>query len=113
MQRIEAELRSLTPRLEGASVEVTGGFHRFPFENTPENRALFAYLTAVVEEFGMKAAGRLAGGSSDANLTSGVGTPTIDGMGAVGFGAHSIDEHVVLDLLPVRAAIATRLVTTR
>ena len=113
MERIEGELRSLTPVLPGATVEVTGGFHRFPFEDTPENQSLFGDLESVADEFGIAATGRLAGGSSDANLTSGVGTPTIDGMGAVGFGAHSIDEHIVLDSLPVRAAIATRLVTTR
>lgn len=113
MERIEAQLTSLKPVLKGATVEVTGGFHRFPFEDTPENQSLFGDLRAVCERFGIAATGRLAGGSSDANLTSGVGTPTIDGMGAVGFGAHSVDEHVVLDSLPVRAAIATRLVTTR
>ena len=115
MERIETELVALELEaiLPGAKVEVEGGFHRFPFENTPANQELFRSLQSVAAKFDLEAKGRLAGGSSDANLTSGVGTPTIDGMGAVGFGAHSIDEHIILESLPVRAAIATDLIISR
>ena len=50
------------------------------------------------------------GGGSDANFTAGVGTPTLDGLGAVGGGAHADDEHVVVDELPRRAALLAALI---
>jgi glutamate carboxypeptidase len=50
------------------------------------------------------------GGASDGNFTAGVGTPTLDGLGAVGGGAHAEDEHVVVDELPARTALLRALV---
>jgi glutamate carboxypeptidase len=50
------------------------------------------------------------GGASDGNLTAGVGTPTLDGLGAVGGGAHAEDEHVVVDMLRARTALLRRLI---
>jgi glutamate carboxypeptidase len=50
------------------------------------------------------------GGGSDGNLTAGVGTPTLDGLGAVGGGAHAEDEHVLVPELPPRAALVAALV---
>ncbi|MFC7761515.1 M20/M25/M40 family metallo-hydrolase [Catellatospora bangladeshensis] len=50
------------------------------------------------------------GGASDGNFTAGVGTPTLDGLGAVGGGAHADDEHVLIDALPGRTALLTALI---
>ncbi|MBK8835974.1 MAG: M20/M25/M40 family metallo-hydrolase [Anaerolineae bacterium] len=46
-----------------------------------------------------------SGGGSDASFTAGIGVPTMDGLGAVGDGAHALHEHVVVDSLPERAAV--------
>lgn len=69
-------------------------------------------LREAASEYGIDAKGGLGGGAGDANLTSAVGCPSIDSLGAVGFGAHSVDEHILIDELPVRAAIATRFITS-
>jgi glutamate carboxypeptidase len=50
------------------------------------------------------------GGASDGNFTAGVGTPTLDGLGAVGGGAHADDEHVLVDEVPRRTALVAALV---
>jgi glutamate carboxypeptidase len=52
------------------------------------------------------------GGASDGNYTAGVGTPTLDGLGAVGGGAHAEHEHVLVDSLPGRAALLAALIDT-
>jgi glutamate carboxypeptidase len=50
------------------------------------------------------------GGASDGNFTAGVGTPTLDGLGAVGGGAHADDEHVLVDALPGRTSLLGALI---
>jgi len=50
-----------------------------------------------------------AGGGSDGNLTAAVGAPTLDGLGAVGHGAHSQDEHIIVNAMPARAALLAAL----
>ncbi len=52
------------------------------------------------------------GGGSDGNFTGALGVPTLDGLGAVGNGAHSVDEHVVIRSLPERAALLAGLLAT-
>ena len=72
---------------------------------TAENRALFDRARVLASRLGtdVREAG-LVGGASDANFTSGL-APTLDGLGALGDGAHSADEHVVLAAMPGRAAL--------
>ncbi len=55
--------------------------------------------------FGDELGERLVGGGSDGNFTAALGVPTLDGLGAVGGGAHALDEHVVRSAIPVRAAL--------
>ena len=55
-------------------------------------------------------AGASVGGASDGNFTAGVGTPTLDGLGAVGGGAHADDEHVLVAELPRRTALLAALI---
>ena len=107
--RVDASMRGLRPRLEGATLEVTGGPNRPPLSAT-SSAALFARATAVAEELGqppLKCAA--VGGGSDGNFTAGIGTPTLDGLGAVGGGAHADDEHVLVAELPARAALIAAL----
>ena len=57
--------------------------------------------------------GRAVGGGSDGNFTAGIGVPTLDGLGAVGDGAHARHEHVVIDEMPARAQLVAALLRER
>ncbi len=102
--RIERQVLALTAVTPGTRIEVEGGIDRPPLEPTPGNRALFAAARRRAEELGIDLGEGTAGGASDGSLTSRL-TPTLDGLGAVGDGAHAAHEHVVLDRLPERAAL--------
>jgi len=109
--RVHAALVSLRPALDGARIEVTGGVNRPPLE-AAASRALFDRAARLAEGLGLQPLSAAAvGGGSDGNFTAGVGTPTLDGLGAVGGGAHAADENVVIAELPGRTALLTALVT--
>jgi glutamate carboxypeptidase len=109
-EKVDAAMRALWPVLRGARLEVTGGPNRPPLEAKASAR-LFARVTAHAAALGQPPPSRAAvGGGSDGNLTAGVGTPTLDGLGAVGGGAHAEDEHVLVPELPPRAALVAALV---
>ncbi len=109
MERIEGVLKALQPHDPRAGLEVTGAFHRPPFEAGMVSDALADALRRAGTAVGLELRGAPGGGGSDANLTAGVGTASVDGLGAVGAGAHGITEHVVIDSLAVRAALAAQL----
>lgn len=109
MERVEAVLRGLEPHLPRATLEVTGGFHRPPFEASMVSSELADAIKRAGNAIGLSMVGQPGGGGSDANLTAGVGTSSVDGLGAVGFGAHSIDEHVEVRSLAPRAALLAHL----
>ena len=104
-REVEAALRGLRPVLEGARIEVEGGFSRPPMEPDRENRALLAKARQLGYELGMSLedAG-LVGGSSDANTTS-LFTGTLDGLGPIGEGSHAPDERVDTMQMPERTAL--------
>jgi glutamate carboxypeptidase len=104
-RRLERALRGLTPVLEGATVEVVGGWGRPPMEALPRNRTLLATAKRLGHELGLSLedAG-LVGGGSDANTTS-LFTGTLDGLGPVGEGSHATDERVDTLQMPERAAL--------
>lgn len=114
-QRVESLMNSLTPVLEGASIAVSGGLHRPPMHESM-SRNLFEVARGVASEIdGRDIAGIAVGGGSDGNFTAAIGVPTLDGLGAVGGGAHGESEHVVADTIPFRTAlvagIAARIIT--
>jgi len=104
-QRVDEAIRAMRVVLAGAAVTVSGGPNRPPMEDAMAHH-LFARAQAVAARAGLDgpAAARVGGGS-DGNLTAGVGTPTLDGLGAVGGGAHAEDEHVLIDELLPRVAL--------
>jgi glutamate carboxypeptidase len=108
MRRIERKLHALRPILPGAKLEVQGGFNRAPLERK-SSAALFAKAKALAAQMGLLLGECTAGGGSDGNLTAAVGAPTLDGLGAVGHGAHSKDEHIVINTMPTRAALLAAL----
>jgi glutamate carboxypeptidase len=99
-----AALRALQPVVAGTRLEVAGGFDRSPLEPTAGNRALLAAALAAAAELGLELGEGAAGGASDGNITS-LLAPTLDGLGAVGGGAHAAHEHVELARMPERAAL--------
>jgi glutamate carboxypeptidase len=105
----QARISGLTPVLKGARVTVTGGINRQPMEATPANIQLFQKARPFARELGFELFGAHAGGISDGNLTSTLGIATLDGLGAVGDGAHAVHEHIFLEALAPRAALLAKL----
>jgi glutamate carboxypeptidase len=108
MARIERKLRALRPILPGAKLEIRGGFNRAPLERKM-SAALFTKAKALAVQMGVSLGESTAGGGSDGNLTAALGVPTLDGLGAVGHGAHSHDEHILVNTMPARAALLAAL----
>lgn len=109
-ERVDAEIRALRPVLPGASLRVEGGPNRPPFPPSA-SRELFARARQVAARLGLASPdGVVVGGGSDGNFTAGAGVPTLDGLGPVGGGAHAVDEHVIVEAMPQRAALVAGLV---
>jgi glutamate carboxypeptidase len=108
----EQKLRGLRPILKGARVTVRISPNRPPLERTAKVRSLFGQAQAIAREMGMSVGEATTGGGSDGNFTAALGVPTLDGLGAVGDGAHSPREHIVIRKLPERAALLAALLAT-
>jgi glutamate carboxypeptidase len=104
-ERIERALKSVTPHLPGARIEVTGGFDRPPLERSSGVIRLFEMARESAAGVGVTLTEGSAGGGSDGNFTAALGVPTLDGVGAIGDGAHALHEHVEIDPLVPRAAV--------
>jgi glutamate carboxypeptidase len=102
---LELKLRSIRPILNGARVNLLGGVNRPPLERTAQVQRLFRRAESLMREMGVPLGEASTGGGSDGNFTAALGVPTLDGLGAVGDGAHSPREHVVIRRLPERAAL--------
>jgi glutamate carboxypeptidase len=104
-QKVERAIRSLRPTRPGLTLGVEGSFARPPMLQTDANRALSRRARVLARTVGLELdEAPVVGGGSDANFTSEL-TPTLDGLGALGDGAHALDEHVVVHALPERAAL--------
>ncbi|MHB8452643.1 MAG: M20 family metallopeptidase, partial [Mycobacteriales bacterium] len=109
--RVDAALHSLRPVLAGAAVGVEGGINRPPLDPTA-SRDLFTLASEVAVELGLPPLEEVhVGGGSDGNFTAGVGTPTLDGLGAVGDHAHAEGEWVSLPAIAERARLLARVLT--
>jgi glutamate carboxypeptidase len=108
-QRIETAFAELKPRRAGATVDVQGGPLWPPMELTPATATLGSQAVALAAELGFELGTGHAGGAGDACNCAAVGTPALDGLGAVGGGAHADDEHVVIPEIPRRTALLVRL----
>jgi glutamate carboxypeptidase len=102
---LDRKFRSLKPILKGAQVHVRRGSIRPPLERTAAVQALFRRAQSLMAEMGLPLGEAATGGGSDGNFTAALGVPTLDGLGAVGDGAHSPREHVVIRALPERSAL--------
>jgi glutamate carboxypeptidase len=109
-QRVDAAIRALMPVVPDAVLEVSGGPNRPPLPASA-SAALFARACEMAAGLGLPPLTQAAvGGASDGNFTAGVGTATLDGLGAVGGGAHADREHVLIGHLPGRTALLAALI---
>jgi len=102
---VEAALHALNPTRPGTRLTIRGGFDRPPMERTPAVARLFGMAADVATALGSAVSEGSAGGGSDGNFTAALGVPTLDGLGAVGDGAHAAHEHIDLASLPFRVAL--------
>ena len=110
--RVEKKFRSLKPFNKKCKLEVTGGINRPPMERTPAVVQLFNTAKQIAGDLGWELKEASTGGGSDGNFTAALGIPTLDGLGAVGEGAHATNESVVISELPRRAALLASLIET-
>ncbi len=105
---VERAIRAIRPTVPGTSIEVSGGIRIPPMERTPGNRRLWKAARAAGSRLGLELDEALSGGGSDGNTTSRF-TPTLDGLGPVGDGAHARHEHLVVQALAERTALLVEL----
>lgn len=105
LERVDAALHTLTPDDEEASLELCGGINRYPM-STEQSRALVELARVTAAELGLAPVREArAGGASDGNFTAALGVPTLDGLGAVGDGAHAEHEWVDVSSLGTQARL--------
>ena len=103
-QMLEETILSLSTPIPGSRLEVSGRFNRPPLERTPRNQALWRTAQAAGQELGLNLQQGSAGGGSDGNFAS-LYTATLDGLGAVGDGAHAQHEFIFIDRMIERTAL--------
>ncbi|MBB3664254.1 glutamate carboxypeptidase [Prauserella sediminis] len=109
MARIDAAFAALRTSDGRASVTVEGEWNRPPMVRNPGSDELFEIAESIAAEAGWELGQVGVGGASDGNFVSAFGRPVLDGLGAVGGGAHARHEHVLLDHVPGRTALIAEL----
>jgi glutamate carboxypeptidase len=112
-RRIEKKFALLKPMDKRCKLNVTGGINRPPMERTRGTIALYQQARTLAAELGFRLDEAATGGASDGNFTSALGIPTLDGMGAVGEGAHAAHESVLLGHLATRTALLAGMIAAR
>jgi glutamate carboxypeptidase len=107
---LEKKFAALKPFDPDCSIELSGGINRPPMERTEGTVRLFTLAREIAGAIGWKLEESSTGGGSDGNFTSALGIPTLDGLGALGEGAHAPHESVVIQELPQRTALLAGLV---
>ena len=108
--RIDRLLRGLKPKDRRTRLVIAGGLNRPPFERTSQGAELFTLARTLGKPLGIPLKEAAVGGGSDGNFTAAVGVPTLDGLGAVGGGAHADHEYVLVEHLVPRAQLVTALI---
>lgn len=109
---MERKVKALRPLNRKCQLHIEGGVNRPPLERTKQVIALFENARKIALDLGFPLDEIAVGGGSDGNFTAGIGVPTLDGLGAVGEGAHASHESVVAAELPRRAALLAGLIET-
>jgi len=111
-QRIDRRLRSLKPFDKACKLTLTGGINRPPMERKPGIVALFKQAQKLAADLGFALEEASTGGGSDGNFTAALGIPTLDGMGAIGAGAHAAHEHILIEHIVPRTALLAAMLAT-
>ena len=106
---MERKFRRLKPIDKRCTLEIAGGLNRPPLERTREIVALFKKARSLAAEMGVELADSSVGGGSDGNFTAALGIPTLDGIGAVGEGAHTPTESILVNRIADRTALLAKL----
>jgi len=109
---LERKFASLRPFDKRCSIEVSGGLNRPPMERSAGVRKLLRLAQRLAREIGVELNEASAGGGSDGNFTAALGVPTLDGMGAVGEGAHASHESILVNRIADRTALLAKLVAS-
>lgn len=107
---IERRFKALEPIDTRCKIHVSGGLGKMPMERTDDVIRLFRLAQSISAEMGVGLGEAAVGGGSDGNTTAAMGIPTIDGLGAVGEGAHALHESILIDRIADRAALIAALV---
>ena len=107
---IDRKLRALKPFNRKCKLEISGEINRPPMERTAGVAALYRKASEIAKHLGWKLEEAAVGGGSDGNFTAALGIPTLDGLGAVGEGAHAQHESIAIAELPKRAALLAGLI---
>jgi glutamate carboxypeptidase len=106
---LERKFASLKPFDKRCTVEVSGGLNRPPMERSAGVRKLFRIAQSLAAELGVALEESSTGGGSDGNFTAALGIPTLDGLGAVGEGAHAVNESILVNRIADRTALLAKL----
>jgi glutamate carboxypeptidase len=107
---VERKFRSLAPFDRRCSIAVEGELNRPPLERSDAVIKLFAMARGISRSYGHELGEATVGGGSDGNFTAGMGVPTLDGLGAVGEGAHASNESILVDRIADRTALIAGLI---
>ncbi|WP_019548342.1 2-dehydropantoate 2-reductase [Streptomyces sulphureus] len=105
-RRVAAGLAALRPADSRTSVDVTGGWNRPVFARTPDVERLYELARQCAAPLGVELREAAVGGASDGNFVQAAGVPVLDGLGALGSGAHARNEHTTLSGMVERSALA-------
>jgi glutamate carboxypeptidase len=109
---IDQKMKALRARDTRCKVQITGQINRPPMERTEKGVALYRKAAQVAQSLGLKVDEQSTGGGSDGNFTAALGVPTLDGLGAVGEGAHAVHESILLDHIAPRMALLAGLIAS-
>jgi len=109
---IDEKMHSLSALDSRCKVEVTGGINRPPMERTEMGALLYRRAARVGESLGLMIDEQPTGGGSDGNFTAALGVPTLDGLGAVGEGAHAVHESILIEHIAPRVALLAGLIAS-
>ena len=109
---LERKFRALRPVDKRCRIEISGGLNRPPMERSAGIVRLFRTAQKLARELGVEIEESLTGGGSDGNFTAALGVPTLDGLGAVGEGAHAANESILVSRIADRTALIAKLLAT-
>jgi glutamate carboxypeptidase len=110
-ERLESEMQKLEPVLDGTSIEIIGDLNRPPMPFNETMKVTFEKAQTIAARVGIQIKASGTGGASDANFVAPLGIPLLDGLGAIGDGAHSDREHILAESLFERSKLVSLVLT--